>query len=264
MGYAWPAAFLALTVLGLAALWRRRRLHALLLLGPILVTWAASATRLYPWDTRLVLFLGPSFVLGAAAGAGALIFALARVRVPALASAALLMLPAVLAIARYPPVYRHEETRPLFEHLARRRQPGDAVYVFHGAAQALRYYGPRTGLEPRDTTVGGCHRTDLAAYPPEIDRFRGRPRVWVLIARSQRGLPEQATIREYCGLIGRRLEGASTPDGDRESTLELFDFSDPERLGTASAATFPVPVVDPALARRFPCGRGPGAAASGM
>ena len=264
MGYAWPTAFLVLTVFGFALLWRRRRLHALILIGPILVTFAASAARLYPWDTRLVLFLGPAFILGAAAGASGLIAGLGRLRIPAFAVVAVLVLPVVLAIVRRPPVYRHEETRPLFEYLAEHREPDDAIYVFHGAAQALRYYGPRNGIDERGAVVGGCHRTDPAAYLPEIDAFRGRPRVWILIARSQRGLPEQSTIRAYAGRIGRRLEGTTTADGDRESTLELFDFSDPATLDAASSATFPIPSFDPVVARRFPCGRGPGAAAGGM
>lgn len=259
MRYWLPALFLALSLLGCAALWKARRKSALVLLGPGVVTFCASAAHLYPFDGRLILFLGPALVLAAAAGASLVIALLARARVAPLASAALLSLPALLALARYPPVYRHEETRPLFEQLARRRHPGDAIYVFYGAGQALNYYGPRAGIDPSEATAGGCHRGDLAGYLREIDRFRGRPRVWILIAHSQPRLEEQATIRAYCARIGRRREGMATPEGDREScTLELFDLSDPERLAATSADTFPLPPVDLKLARRLGCGRGPG------
>jgi hypothetical protein len=264
MGYSLPALFLTLSLLGYAALWKGGGRSALVLLGPAVVTFCASAAHLYPFDGRLILFLGPAFVLGAAAGASLVIALLTRARVPPLASAAFLSLPALLALARDPPVYRHEETRPLFGQLARRRHPGDATYVFYGANQALRYYGPRAGIDPSEVTVGGCHRGDLSGYLHEIDQFRGRPRVWILIAHSQQKLKEQATIRAYCDRIGRRREGMATPEGDRESTLQLFDLSDPERLAATSADTFPLPPVDLKLALRLGCGRGPGGGHSVM
>jgi len=259
MRYSLPALFTALALLGCVAVWKRSRRSALILLGPLVVTACACAAHVYPFEGRLILFLAPAFVLGAAAGTSPVIALLKRVRVASLASAALLLLPALLALARNPPVYRHEEARPLFEQLARRRQSGDAVYVFYGANQALRYYGPRAGIDPFEVTAGGCHRGDLAGYLREIDQFRGRPRVWILIAHSQEKLEEQATIRAYCERIGRRREGVAIPEGDRrKSTLDLFDLSDPERLSGTSADTFPLPPVDLALARRLGCGRGPG------
>jgi hypothetical protein len=265
MRFAVPLLFLALSLLGYAALWKRRRKSVLLLLGPAAVAAGASAAHLYPFEGRLILFLAPAFVLGAAAGASLVIERLDRVRVPSPASAAVLLVPALLALGQDPPVYRHEETRPLFEQLARRRQPGDAIYIFYGASQALDYYGPRTGIYPSGATVGGCHRGDLPGYLREIDRFRGRPRVWILIAHSQERLKEQVTIRAYCDRIGRRREGVAIPEGDRrESTLELFDLTDPERLAASSADAFPLPPVDLALARRLGCGRGPGGGSSAM
>jgi hypothetical protein len=112
-----------------------------------------------------------------------------------------------------------------------------------------------------EVTLGGCHRSDPAAYLHEIDRFRGQRRVWVLIARSQPSLHEQATLREYLQRIGHLTETRATPDGARESTLDLFDLSDAARLAASSADAFPIPAIDAALARRLGCGRGPGAEA---
>jgi len=258
MRYAWPTLFGVLTLLGFASLWRVRSRFALILLGPVVVTFVASAARLYPFDGRLTLFLGPALVLAAAAGATLVIALAARARVPAWAALAATALVALFTLLRHPPVYHHEETRPLFHRLAQRRRPGDAIYVFYGANQALRYYGPRAGIDPSEFSVGGCHRGDLAAYLREVDEFRGRPRVWVLIAHSQPRLKEQETIRSYCSRIGHRLEGLEVPEEDRESSLELFDLSDPGLLASASADRFPLPPVDLGLARRLGCGRGPG------
>ena len=264
MRYPWPPLFVALTLLGFALSARTRGRSALVLLGPIAVTFLASVARLYPFDGRLTLFLGPAFVLAAAASARFVMARLMRVRVPALATATLLAFPALLALALHPPVYHHEETRALFEQLALRRQLGDAIYIFYGANQALRYYGPRSGIDPSQVTVGGCHRGDLAAYLREIDGFRGRSRVWILIAHSQPRLKEQETIRAYCDRIGHRRESMETPEEDRASSLELFDFSDSDPLAASSADTFPLPGIDLDLARRLGCGRGPGGGNLGM
>jgi len=259
MRFPWATLLVALSLLGLLAIGRKRGAGAALILAsPLAVTFAAAAARRYPFDVRLILFLLPALILGAAAAASAAIDALARLRVPRLAPAAALAIPVVLALAGQPPVYHHEETRPLFEELARRRRPGDVVYVFHVARHALRYYGPRTGIDPAGVVVGGCHRGDLPAYLAEIDGLRGRPRVWILIAHAQRGLSEQATIRAYADRIGRRAQSYATPDGDRESTLDLYDLSDPEKLGRTSAADFPLPPVNLSLARRLGCVGGPG------
>ncbi len=259
MSYPWPTAFLALTAIGFTLLFLRRRNAGLVLLGPVLVAFIAGVARIYPWDTRLILFLTPAFLLAAAAGGSGAVDLLGRARVPAVVTGLALALAPAVALARHLPVYRHEETRPLFEQLARRRRPGDAIYVFHGASQALRYYGARAGIPLSEVTLGECHRDDPAAYLREIDRLRGRPRVWVLIARSQRALHEQEILRGYLERIGRRRESLATPDGDRESTLELYDLSDPETQASSSAETFPIPAIDVALARRLGCGRGPDA-----
>lgn len=258
MHFPLPGVYVALTLIGSAVLVRRNRRAALLLAGPIAVTFAASMARLYPFHGRLVLFLDPALILAAAAGASLVMELLSRIRVPRFVTAALLAFPAIAAVVGNPPVFSHEESRTLFEELARRRHPGDAVYVFYGAKPALRYYGPRTGLDPAGVTAGGCHRGDLAAYLREIDELRGRPRVWVMILQHQIPLREQQTIRAYCSTIGRRLESLSTPETGGESTLDLYDLSDPARLAAARADTFPLPEVNRTLALQLGCGTGPG------
>src|SRR5262249_60847644 len=139
-----------------------------------------------------------------------------------------------------------------FEYLAKRRRPDDAVYIPYDTVQALLYYGPRTGLDPASVTPGTCHRGDLSAYLREIDRYRGRPRVWVVFAHTVTDTMEQPTMRAYLSTIGRRLEGISVPTVEStpfDMRTELYDLSDPARLAAATADTFPLPPGDPALAR---------------
>ena len=154
MHYPLPTLFVALMLLGLAALWTARREHALLLLGPSAAAFFAAAAHLYPFGSRFLLFLGPSFVLAAASGAAVVGEGLARVRVPRMGTACLLALPALLALAQNPPVVRHEEARPLFAHLARRRRPGDAIYLYYVAGRGTRRGAARAARPSALTTPG--------------------------------------------------------------------------------------------------------------
>jgi hypothetical protein len=81
--------------------------------------------------------------------------------------------------------------------------------------------------------------------------------VWVLILHHQTSLNEQSVIREYLDRIGRRLENATLPEEDRESTLDLYDLSDPQRLASVTAETFPLPGYNAAVVERLGCGNGP-------
>jgi hypothetical protein len=154
------------------------------------------------------------------------------------------------------PVYRHEETRTVLAELAARRQPGDALYVFYGAERALRFYGPRVGIEPSEAVMGGCHRGEPREYLRELDRFRGSPRVWVVFAHASPRLAEQATIRGYLGTIGKRTESIEAVG----ALADLYDLSAPDRPLNATAEAYPLSAGNPELAARYGCGHGPLAA----
>jgi hypothetical protein len=67
--YRWPAVFLFVALVGVIALWRRSRPAALLLVGPFVVTMAAAVAHQYPFRGRLIVWLVPSALIAAAAGA---------------------------------------------------------------------------------------------------------------------------------------------------------------------------------------------------
>ena len=256
MRYRFPLFLTWVTFFGFVMLWRRRRLYALLLAGPIVVTTVASAARFYPFKGRLTLFLVPGLLLLGAEGARWIARALVRLRVPVPLAAACCALLPLLALFVYHPVQRRQENRPLFEYLEKRRRPGDAIYIPYDTIRALKYYGPRTGLDPSSVTPGKCHRGDLAAYLREIDRYRGRPRVWVVFAHNLAETMEQTTMRGYLRVIGRYREGIRVPTGEspqNDMSTELFDLSDPERLASTSAETFPLPEIDASMVRELSC-----------
>ncbi|HVT58537.1 MAG TPA: hypothetical protein VHR45_09060 [Thermoanaerobaculia bacterium] len=267
LGYRWPAFYAGLAVLGMVALWRRRRALSPLLLGPGAVALGAAGLGLYPFASRLVLFIVPALILAIAAGAETLALALVRRILQrgraglAAATGAVVYLaalwPALAGFGADAPVYRVEETRPILGAVAARRQPGDAIYVYYGAGQALSFYGPRYGLAPGSYQLGGCHRGDTRAYLHELDRFRGRPRLWVLISHAQPRFAERDALLAYLDHLGtRRLALRSGPHGRAfglPAEAFLYDLSTAPRLSGDIAASFPIPPAPNPPDPRFAC-----------
>jgi hypothetical protein len=241
--YPLPAVYLLLALVGVAALWPRRRDVALALLGPVGVALIAALARQYPFRGRLMFYLLPGFILGLAAGAEWIRRAAGRVS-PALGIAAMAALaaPPVAALSRAMPPYEIEHTRTTLAHLQRNRQPGDAVYVFPLSRIAVLFYGPQYGLTRDDWATATCNREDTRAYIRDVDRYRGVRRLWVLAARARPFRTVYASVRQYLGTIGVRRDSLSRPSLTMgEVSLDLYDLTDPARLAAASAETFPVP-----------------------
>jgi hypothetical protein len=250
--YPAPGVFLVLAVLGAWACWRRARDLAWLLLGPIVATFGAAALRVYPFAPRLVLFLFPAFLLLTAAGVEA-VGGFSRggrwgraggrraVGVAALACAAL----AAIGLVRDPPPYAPEPLKPALVGMREAWRPGDRVYVYYGAEKAFVYYARRYGFEPSSYHLGSCAREDPRRYLRELDRFRGAPRVWLVMAHPALG--EDAILLDYLDQIGTRrrsYQAMGREPGSREpdrARAELYDLSDPARLDAITADAFPVP-----------------------
>ncbi len=243
--------YVALAALGFAALWRqggRRRDAALLLAGPAAVAFAAAVARQYPYKGRLILFLLPSFLLVVALGADLLARAGPRPsRARAVGGAVLLLavaVPPLYVLATDLPVYRLEDTRPLLAWVQARRLQGDAVYAYYGAGQALQFYGPGYGLPRAGYVLGDCYAAAPRALLHELDAFRGKKRLWVLFSHAARPIDRPVMIH-YLNRIGTRLAAAVVPAHKHATPTAvyayLYDLSDPVRLATASAESFPIP-----------------------
>jgi len=246
LGYPWSQVFVIVSAIGAFALWRTRRDVAVLIVLPVIVALAAAALRLYPFSGRVVTFLLPLMILALAAGADHIM----RVWLPdrPLLSAVMLAVmvgsPIFATLTALPPE-RMEHIRPVLARVSALLEPNDDLYVYYGGAHPYRYYAPRLGLARRSHVLGQCSAADLRQYLRDLDRFRGRPRVWIIGTHARLGASELLTMFRYLDTIGRRVE---TIEERATSNLpadgayaRLYDLSDSARLAASMADTFLIP-----------------------
>lgn len=247
LDFPWPTLYLALALVGAVSLTRRRRAEALLLLLPVCLTLAAAIAHAFPFRVRVVLFVVPTLLLLVAEGAwrlGTLLRPRLLEHLVPLAAA----LPPLVMLARNPPVWRFDDARPVFAELERQRRPGDVVYVYYPSWQAIRFYGPRYGLPLEGVELGTC-QPELRDYLRELDRYRGRDRVWFVNAFEPPRIGETALMLAYLDAIGLRTATIEGPPTNRPGALasgrrlvarpgtyaHLYDLSDPVRLASTTA-----------------------------
>lgn len=206
LGYPWPQAYLALAGLGFLAVWRRHWRGGWLLTAPLLAALAAAGLREYPLGGRVSLFLLPIVILAIAAGIDALARTLLP-RAPRMAAglALVLALPTAWPLLRAPPPYRVEPVAELLDRMRAHRRPDDSIYVHYATAPAFQWYAPAAGFARASFQVGGCHRGRPRRYVEELATFRGRPRVWVVIAHAAGRRGERRILLGTLEAFGQRL-----------------------------------------------------------
>lgn len=227
---------LALAVIGLVHLARRHPRRAILLAAPIVAGLLAAGLHLFPFRHRLAVYAAWPVLVFAMWGIEALWRGLpGRTRHLATVLAVLVSAPLVLIVAlRARPPLMTQESRGVLAELDRRREPGDVVYVTCGGRFAVPYYGPDVGID--DWDQGECHG-ELRPFLREVDAYRGRSRVWLFQMQSH---GEAEVLKEYLGAIGTVRDSIPDPWGQGMVEAWLYDLSDPERLASAGAETFPV------------------------
>ena len=169
--------------------------------------------------------------------------------------------PALYRTAASPPVYRVQDLKPALAYMQARRRPGDAVYVYYGAGPSVTFYGARYGLSASEYVTGGCYPGDERRYLEEIDRFRGRPRLWLVAADVSWNRSASEDIVLYLDAIGARLDAfvvpahTASPWNVVPASVFLYDLSDPARSPNGRSL---LPPTDPqsfwASLRRGPMG----------
>ena len=225
-----------LALLGGFTLFTERRGRFFLLALPVAFTLLASALHKYPFQGRLLLFLAPALLLLVGAGVERM-FRRETDRVTGATAAAagatvvfLLFFPLLISAAKSLARPRaFEEIKPVMDYAARRRQPGDVVYLYYGAQYAFAYYAERYGFRRPPVSEAGLHgappdqpddsgiivgrpsRRDRTRYLDEVDRrLAGRKRVWVFFshvpAAGAESTDEAGYIVNHLDKIGRRRD----------------------------------------------------------
>ena len=136
--------------------------------------------------------------------------------------------------------YWVEDHKTALAFLRERRQTGDAVLVFAYELLAVERYGARYGLASDDYQLGACSPSDGRVFLRDVDRYRGRRRVWLLDGGVPGYSAPRKSLERYLATIGVRKESISIPSEKPLGPVgaHLFDLSDPARLATASAEMF--------------------------
>ncbi|MBL7950775.1 MAG: hypothetical protein JNM62_03545 [Flavobacteriales bacterium] len=137
-----------------------------LLLAPIALHLALAILHLYPFETRLVLYLIPCFILLGVEGAHRSFKWISKA-LPGLEHPALLiLLPAIVAFPLFRAGYPREkqEIKPCLAHIADHARPGDRIYVDIGAQAAFRYYAHIRAFDLPEHVVFGPVNDDQEYY----------------------------------------------------------------------------------------------------
>jgi hypothetical protein len=251
--YPLPAVGVILMALGALALIKRRSWSAFVILAPIGAALLASAMHRYPVGERVSLFLLPGILLLLAEGVDRVRSALAIGWRPlGVAIVALAAITSVHTLYAYFPLYPDKDIRDVFAYVQARRQPEDAVYVFYNAGHAIAYYGPQYDLLPQEVVIGICPGSNTRRLLNELDRFRGRPRLWVIISHAVGPFREREAILGYLATIGTERDSIVVGKPRLGSSAYFYDLGDPERLRSASTETYSLPEREPGI-REFPC-----------
>jgi hypothetical protein len=235
--------WVALACLGVWSLRRRRPFAAALFVAPLLLVIVASATRTYPFASgRVQLFLLPFALMLAAEGAASA-WPVFRRRLPVVGTLAItvLMLLAVYSTATRAGLDRREEIRPFLDRAAAEWRTGDSLYVYHSLGQSFLYYAPRYRFAAADYVLGTCSRGSGRTYLRELDRLRGRSRVWIALPRDV-DIETDLFVR-YLDAVGHRLDAGYGTEDDRVSIVVgyLYDLSRSEPNRSISADSFELP-----------------------
>lgn len=240
----------ALALVGLIGLARRRPAYAGFLAGTGVLMLIASSLRRYPIADRTVLFLVPIAVLLVAKGVSVISNVVsnstARSALAASLAALVLALPAWRAVHRLVHPEKHEEIKAALAIMRSDWRPTDTFYVSSTTQFALRYYLEcgcfdtprwpfrRTSVDnskqrvalrsrPPNFVVGAAPVAGLDSYVADVKKLDGRRRVWLLYSHVKSS-DELTSIRRELprelASFGMLLRVFTAPG----VTLYLYDF----------------------------------------
>jgi Dolichyl-phosphate-mannose-protein mannosyltransferase len=202
-----------------------------LLLSPVMITLLASGFRTYPFTDRLILFLVPSLLLFIAEGVE-YIRDKTRSTSPVIGIMliGLLLFYPILAAGYHAIKQKPYQTMPIediktiLRYLGEHRKNVDTVYLYYASEFAFRYYAQRYGINENEYVVGIVSRNDWKGYMRDLDKLRGKKRVWLLFSHvyTESGVDEERLFVHYLDTFGTCLDYLKA-DG---ASIYLYDLSE--------------------------------------
>ncbi|MGA9771896.1 MAG: glycosyltransferase family 39 protein [Blastocatellia bacterium] len=241
-GLPFPLIAALVFIIGCVALFLKNKKQLLMLTAPLLLTMLASGLHKYPFGRRLLLFLIPAVLMVVASGIEYIITKKPPYTIAAgfAISALLLFQPAGGATSNMLHPYARQDIKPIMAYVRDHRQPGDLVYVYHHQRESFLYYAKRYGFNESDYILGidardeSKRRADWDAYQKDLDRLRGRSRVWLMFSHIRRiqNIREDEFMLQYLNGLGTKLDEfipgeTLSPSTDAEETeqAESDDFA---------------------------------------
>jgi hypothetical protein len=220
---------LAVLLIGVSCMFRRKWTMAALWALPILGAFLASGLSKYPIWPRFLLFSLPMLFFFLAAGMQAL-YRLATRFLPKsgfLFSAIIVFMlfwqPVAFSAHKFRSPENKKDIKSLMAHLRANRQPQDVIYVHFASQKQFRYYAAFYGIGRGKTIMGSAAKESAEPLFADIAKLAGRPRVWFLFAnrfKTDRFDHEMAMLE--------RLDRSGIQQGKYRATgakLYLYDLS---------------------------------------
>jgi hypothetical protein len=220
---------MVVSLLGAVGLFSIHRRRFYLLTLPVVLTLLAAGLHTYPFGGRLILFLIPATTLLVAGGLEA-IYRKTRVAYPLLGVLVIVALfagPAKMAGHILIKGEKVEEIKPAIAYVRDHRLAGDSLYLYYGSARAFDFYQQRRLINPMDETIGtGSWKGEWYGenYKYELDRLRGKKRVWILFSHvfgTEGVIDDEQIYLHYLDGIGKRLDSLQ----ETGSSVYLYDLS---------------------------------------
>jgi hypothetical protein len=191
-------------VIGLYFLYTKKKEFLYLLIFPVIVHLFLSYLNLYPFNSRLILYLYPSLIITSVSG----IYYLITLLKPEFKRMALftLLIPLVfklIMLSKQNFVIEKEEIKKSLFYLNSEISQGDSMYIYYFSFPAYSFYKKKYSklgrIPQKNISFGKNNRQDWSKHEKDISKNKGT--IWILFShdsyeRDLNGLDEKAYILE--------------------------------------------------------------------
>ncbi|MET0244462.1 MAG: hypothetical protein ABW174_13375 [Flavitalea sp.] len=220
---------------GLIYLGRVTLFRTLAVMSPFVLALLLAITKTLPFEGRVAIYATWPFLIVGLGGMQYLAHSLRKFVDPRLwrVIAVALPIPFVLVMIFTPterPPFHEQPSQLVLKAMKSKMKPGDVIYVYNKAKLAMRFYGPREGFT--DYQVSGTFDF-VDPYYRELDKLKGKPRVWFFYTQWTKKQPFPDGIKKYLNKIGKQIDVIPDPYGgveELEAAAYLYDISDSTRF----------------------------------